>query len=45
MDRANSCWKNVHLYTGHAAYKIANDTASWNNPDEIPNQTAQYGTV
>ncbi|MDT2260140.1 hypothetical protein P7H06_12330 [Paenibacillus larvae] len=36
--------KNVHLYTGHAAIsKIANDTASWNNPDEIPNQI-KYNT-
>ncbi|MDT2275664.1 hypothetical protein P7H20_13640 [Paenibacillus larvae] len=42
MDRANTR-ENVHLYTGHAAYKIANDTASWNNPDEIPNQI-KYNT-
>ncbi|MDT2265066.1 hypothetical protein P7H12_17835 [Paenibacillus larvae] len=43
VDRANTR-ENVHLYTGgHTAYKIANDTASWNNPDEIPNQI-KYNT-
>lgn len=30
--------KNIHLYIGHAAYKIGNDNDAWNNPEEIPNQ-------
>ncbi len=27
---------NVHLYIGQAAYKIGNDNAAWNDPDEMP---------
>lgn len=30
--------RNVHLYIGHAVYKIAANTPEWDNPDEIPNQ-------
>lgn len=29
---------NVHLYIGHAAYKIADNNEAWDNPEEIPNQ-------
>ncbi|WP_197336594.1 glycoside hydrolase family 10 protein, partial [Paenibacillus larvae] len=36
--------KNVHLYIGHAAYKVGDDKdPAWNNPDEIPNQI-KYNT-
>jgi N-acetylmuramoyl-L-alanine amidase CwlD len=32
--------KSVHLYIGHAAYKIGDSTygTAWLNPDEVPNQ-------
>ncbi|MBV9790208.1 MAG: family 10 glycosylhydrolase, partial [Chloroflexi bacterium] len=45
-EKLVSWWTNevrgyrVKLYIGHAAYKIGNDTAAWNNPDELPNQLA-----
>lgn len=45
-EKLVSWWSNevrgyrVKLYIGHAAYKIGNDTAAWNNPDELPNQLA-----
>nr|WP_313784196.1 hypothetical protein [Paenibacillus larvae] len=33
--------KNVHLYIGHAAYKVGDDKdPAWNNPDEIPNRSS-----
>ncbi len=32
--------KNVHLYVGHAAYRIGAGDPAWDNPDEMPNQIA-----
>ncbi|MBP1964480.1 family 10 glycosylhydrolase [Paenibacillus aceris] len=29
---------NVHLYIGHAVYKINANNEAWENPDELPNQ-------
>jgi uncharacterized lipoprotein YddW (UPF0748 family) len=43
-EKLVSWWANevkgyhVHLYIGHAIYKIAANTPAWDNPDEIPNQ-------
>jgi uncharacterized lipoprotein YddW (UPF0748 family) len=43
-EKLVSWWANevkeyhVHLYIGHAIYKIATNTPEWDNPDEIPNQ-------
>ncbi|MDT2276977.1 hypothetical protein P7H20_21975 [Paenibacillus larvae] len=33
----------MHLYIGHAAYKVGDKDPAWNNPDEIPNQI-KYNT-
>jgi len=32
--------KNVHLYSGQAAYRIGSADPAWQNPDEMPNQVA-----
>jgi uncharacterized lipoprotein YddW (UPF0748 family) len=36
--RQQTAGKNVHLYIGHAAYRVGADDVNWLDPDQLPNQ-------